>query len=245
VTDTAASAERATSSAVSRSVLGGVRGAIAGSTRAGDPSGQPQESKQVGADGGQILSVVGDNIATMTASAHDVAAALRERLPGIGVKKLHKLLYYAQGCHVASLSRPLFSESIRAWDMGPVVAELWRDEDRGEPLPEPHKLGEAELNTVGYVASRYGRLSGNQLERLTHTEQPWQAGDARRKVGDSDRIELEWIRNHFVAEAANDADEEGGLDPTVISASLVETHVPADAGRLDDVEAVLAKLGRA
>ena len=181
----------------------------------------------------------------MTASAHDIAAALRERLPGIGVKKLHKLLYYAQGSHIASFDRPLFSESIRASDMGPVVAELWRDEDRGEPRPEPHDLGEAELNTVGYVASRYGRLSGNQLERLTHTEHPWQAGDARRKVGDSDRIELDWIRRHFVAEAASDADEEEILDPEVISASLANARTPADTGHLDDIGALIGKLSRA
>ncbi|MCO8273091.1 DUF4065 domain-containing protein [Actinoplanes sp. TRM 88003] len=180
----------------------------------------------------------------MTASAHDIAAALRERLPGIGVKKLHKLLYYAQGSHIATFDIPLFSESIRAWDMGPVVAELWRDEDRGEPPPEPHDLGEAELNTVGYTASRYGRLSGNQLERLTHTEHPWQAGDARRKVGDSDRIEVEWIRRHFVAEAASDADDDGDLDQSVISASIADTRTPTDAGQPDDIEVLVGKLGR-
>jgi uncharacterized phage-associated protein len=177
------------------------------------------------------LSVVGDSIATMTASAHDIAAAPRERLPGIGVKKLHRLLYYAQGSHIATFDRPLFSESIRAWDMGPVVAELWSDEDRSEPRPEPHDLGEAELNTVGYVASRYGPLSGNQLERLAHTEHPWQAGDARRKVGDSDRIEVQWIRRHFVAEAASDTDEDENLDPAGISASIANARTPADAGR--------------
>ncbi|MBU2662723.1 DUF4065 domain-containing protein [Actinoplanes bogorensis] len=181
----------------------------------------------------------------MTASAHDIAAALRERLPGIGKKKLHKLLYYAQGSHIASFDRPLFSESIKAWDMGPVVAELWRDEDRNEPRPEPHDLGEAELNTVGYVASRYGWLTGSQLERLTHTEHPWQAGDARRKVGDSNRIELEWIRRHFVAEAVNDGEEEEVLDPSVISASIADTQTPNGPGRLDDISGLIGKLSRA
>jgi uncharacterized phage-associated protein len=192
-----------------------------------------------------VLSVLGDTMPAMTASAHDVASALRQRLPDIGVKKLHKLLYYAQGHHLAAFGRPLFSESIRAWDMGPVVAELWRDEDRGEPRPEPHDLGEAELNTVGYVASQYGRLTGSQLERLTHTEQPWQAGDARRKVGDSDRVELEWIRRHFLAEAAVTEEDSEGLDPSAISALLSGTQVPVGPGRPDDVGALLTKLARA
>ncbi|MDQ1633589.1 MAG: hypothetical protein QOJ32_398 [Frankiaceae bacterium] len=61
-------------------------------------------------------------------SARDVAAELRQRLPDVGVKKLHKLLYYAQGHHLAALGRPLFSESISAWDMGPVVGEFWWQE---------------------------------------------------------------------------------------------------------------------
>ena len=51
--------------------------------------------------------------------AADVAAELRRRLPGIGAKKLHKLLYYCQGHHLADIRHPLFIESIAAWDMGP------------------------------------------------------------------------------------------------------------------------------
>ena len=54
-----------------------------------------------------------------TLSAHSVAVELRHRLPGVGVKKLHKLLYYCQGHHLATFGLPLFSESISAWDMGP------------------------------------------------------------------------------------------------------------------------------
>jgi hypothetical protein len=109
-----------------------------------------------------------------------------------------------------------------------VVADLY-----SEPRPVPHDLGEAELNTIGYVASQYGRLTGSQLERLTHTEQPWQAADARRKVGDSDRVELEWIGRHFRAEAAASEDDNGGLDPSAISAcaptSYSRRREPSDA----------------
>jgi hypothetical protein len=46
--------------------------------------------------------------ATMTVSAHDVAAVLRERLPGLPTLKLHKLLYYVQGHHLAALDAALF-----------------------------------------------------------------------------------------------------------------------------------------
>ncbi len=53
--------------------------------------------------------------------ARDVAAAIRRRLPAVGARKLHKLLYYAQGHHLAAFGQQLFVQSISAWDMGPVV----------------------------------------------------------------------------------------------------------------------------
>lgn len=106
-------------------------------------------------------------------SAHDVAAELRRRLPGLPTKKLHKLLYYCQGHHLATFSRPLFSESISAHHMGPVVAQLWyREKNREEP-PPPTPLDEGQLNSMGYVVSRYGALTGKDLELLTHSEAPW------------------------------------------------------------------------
>jgi hypothetical protein len=93
-------------------------------------------------------------------SAHDVAAEIRRRLPGVPTKKLHKLLYYCQGHHLGTFGAPLFTETISAWDMGPVVGELWYREGRREPLPSGRELTEAQLNTVGYVLSRYGALTG-------------------------------------------------------------------------------------
>ncbi len=61
-------------------------------------------------------------------SAHDVAAELRRLLPGVPAKKLHKLLYYCQGHHLAHFEEPLFTEPVMAWDVGPVVAKVWKVE---------------------------------------------------------------------------------------------------------------------
>jgi hypothetical protein len=88
-----------------------------------------------------------------TVSAHAVAAALRDRLPGLGFKKLHKLLYYCQGHHLAVFDDPLFRETISAWDMGPVVGELWKHGQLGRAPAPGIPLGEAELNTIEYVVS--------------------------------------------------------------------------------------------
>jgi uncharacterized phage-associated protein len=116
----------------------------------------------------------------MPVSAHDVADELRRRLPGLGAVKLHKLLYFAQGWHLARTGEPMFGEAIKAWANGPVVAELWADEryERARPARQP--LDPASLVTIEYVVDRYGQPSGTELIRLTHLEDPW------RTVSESD-----------------------------------------------------------
>jgi uncharacterized phage-associated protein len=116
----------------------------------------------------------------MPVSAHDVARELRRRLPGVGVLKVHKLLYYAQGWHLTRFGRPLFAERIDAWVNGPVVVDLWRDEKRERGRPRPLELGGDDQATVDYVVGRYGRFTGKELIRLTHNEGPW------RDVSESD-----------------------------------------------------------
>jgi uncharacterized phage-associated protein len=116
----------------------------------------------------------------MPVSAHDVAEELRRRLPDVGVLKLHKLLYYAQGWHLTWSGRPLFREPIVAWVNGPVVRELWVDERHERGRPRPQRLDGDQARTIDYVVARYGRFSGKDLIRLTHAEDPW------RDVSESD-----------------------------------------------------------
>ena len=40
--------------------------------------------------------------------------------------RLQKLLYFAQGWHLARFGRPLFDASIEAWPYGPAVPEAYR-----------------------------------------------------------------------------------------------------------------------
>jgi uncharacterized phage-associated protein len=41
--------------------------------------------------------------------------------------KLQKLLYYAQGHHLALEDTPLFREAIQAWSHGPVVPDVYHE----------------------------------------------------------------------------------------------------------------------
>jgi uncharacterized phage-associated protein len=107
-------------------------------------------------------------------SAYDAAAEIRRRRPLIDNFSFHKLLFYAQGFHLAWTGRPLFKQHIKAWDDGPVVADLWRGERHGLPLPAVVPLTEEEQRVVDYVLSRYGQLSAAELIALSHIRGgPW------------------------------------------------------------------------
>lgn len=177
------------------------------------------------AEGLSMIEVTTSYPAAMPVSAHAVAAEFRRRCPGLPTLKLHKLLYYCQGYHLATFGVPLFGESLSAWDMGPVVGRLWYDEKAGRPAEVGPPLDEAALNTIGYVLSRYGALTGRDLRHLTHSEVPWRLADARRSPGTSVRIETAWIEDYFRATAGPDEDEEIVLDAAVVADWL------KDAGR--------------
>jgi uncharacterized phage-associated protein len=177
----------------------------------------------------------------MSVSARDVAAALRARVPGLGTVKLHKLLYYCQGHHLATFDEPLFPDTISAWDMGPVVGTLWKAEKDGPPAVTA-ALDEAALNTIGYVVSRYGGLTGKDLEHLTHGEAPWRAADRARPPGGSVPIRTDVIRDYFRTDGAPAAgDDEIPLDPAVVRRWLAGARPPSGAGRPDRIEDLLAR----
>jgi uncharacterized phage-associated protein len=177
----------------------------------------------------------------MAVHAADVAAELRSQLPGLPTKKLHKLLYYCQGHHLAATGTPLFSESISAWDMGPVVGTLWyAEKDRGVGTATA-ELSESQLNTIGYVVSRYGNLTGRDLEHLTHAELPWQRANQSRLPHQSGRIEQDWLLHQFRDEV--DEDAESSFDSAVIAQWLAETaNEPPAPTEPDSYEAIRSRL---
>jgi uncharacterized phage-associated protein len=182
----------------------------------------------------------------MVLRAHDVAAELRQRLPGVPIKKLHKLLYYCQGHHLAAAGQALFEDSVSAWDMGPVVGSLWHQEREGAAPAARQALDEEQLNTVGYVVSRYGQLSGRDLEHLTHAETPWLRADADRPRGESVRIERDWMREYFDESGGEECEETGLFDRGAISAWLAGADQRrADSLTADSFDALRARLADA
>ncbi len=94
--------------------------------------------------------------------------------------KLQKLLYYAQGFHLAIFGDPLFDAPIEAWRHGPAVRSVYtRYADYGgQALPKPDDFDIATLdeNTRDFldeVYEVYGQYSAWRLREMTHEEPPW------------------------------------------------------------------------
>jgi uncharacterized phage-associated protein len=94
--------------------------------------------------------------------------------------KLQKLVYYAQGYHLAIYDEPLFSEQIEAWTHGPVVPDLYhRFKSYGSSsLPVVTELDLSIFNNsvqelLDEVYSVFNQFSAWTLRNMTHEEKPW------------------------------------------------------------------------
>lgn len=143
------------------------------------------------------------------ARALDVAAYIVSKRQTIEAIKLQKLLYYSHAWHLVTMDTPLFDDSIRAFEYGPLVRNVW-DNHRGLtsvsrrhlPAADESALSLAEKEVVDAVMAAYGQLSGWQLADLTHTEDPWKL--AREKRGD-DQISDESMKTYYAREAVADS----------------------------------------
>lgn len=111
------------------------------------------------------------------------AAAEEEGSELISNLKLQKLLYYAQGVHLALHDIPLFPEEIQAWMHGPVVPAVYQKyKDSGyEALPSPEpgtvdfsRYTDEEKETLDEIYRVFGQFSAWRLREMTHGEPPWQ-----------------------------------------------------------------------
>ena len=111
-------------------------------------------------------------------------------------KKLQKLMYYAYAWGLVffnnspnNLKNRLFDGEFEAWVHGPVDNQLyaWFADFGYDPItipsekPPVHIKNPDVLDLLQQINDIYGGFSGNQLERLTHQEQPWlnARGDAK------------------------------------------------------------------
>lgn len=99
-------------------------------------------------------------------------------------KYLQKLVYLAQGFHLAAYGEPLFNEPIEAWDFGPIVPTLFDYYKKYGPNALPKPIG---LNLDLYtkdvrqllddIYCIYGQYASWRLRIMLYHEAPWKKQD--------------------------------------------------------------------
>lgn len=90
--------------------------------------------------------------------------------------KLQKLLYYIQGMALRIYGKPAFSNSILAWQYGPVVEEVYQQYKGRNPIDTPktdYEVCDGLKKIIELVVSSYGQIEAGSLIDLTHDEDPW------------------------------------------------------------------------
>ena len=118
-------------------------------------------------------------------TCHDVGKyflALTDEEAGdlISNLKLQKLVYYAQGYHLAIYGKPLFPEKIEAWTHGPVVPDLYHKYKKydADPIPKPRnfslkKYTKSICGLLDEIYKVFGQFSAWKLRNMTHSDKPW------------------------------------------------------------------------
>ncbi len=113
----------------------------------------------------------------MTISVHDVARTFLT-FGSMPHKKLQKLCYYAYAWFYTFYGEKLFAGPFEAWIHGPVHNDLyqsykgygWASIPKGEQVPD---VIAPKYEFIQMIYNTYGEFSGDQLEALTHSEDPW------------------------------------------------------------------------
>ena len=123
--------------------------------------------------------------------------------------KLQKLLYYAQGFHLALFDKPLFKEEIEAWTHGPVVPDVYHGYKRygKNPLPSESiniddiadKLTDEQIDFLDEIWSVFGQYSLWKLRDMTHEEDPWMNHEKDVSV-----ISKKELRDYFLTRVKED-----------------------------------------
>lgn len=96
--------------------------------------------------------------------------------------KLQKLLYYAQGHHLAQHGAPLFVDDLQAWSHGPVVPSVYRQYkgfgsgDLRLDDADPFRFEQVDPATADFLVmiwNTYGGFAAWRLRNMTHDEPPW------------------------------------------------------------------------
>ena len=135
--------------------------------------------------------------------------------------KLHKIVYFAHGWHLAIRSAPLLDEMVEAWEYGPVIPTLyyefkefgareilrsatdWNPETEYYDItPNVDSDDDFVLRLLKKIFRIYGPMSATKLSALTHEkDSPW--AKTRQEHHEIKNVDIPngMIRDYFVARA--------------------------------------------
>lgn len=123
--------------------------------------------------------------------------------------KLQKLLYYAQGIHLAMYDEPLFEEEIVKWDLGPVIPAVYRKYkgNKNNPIERPSDfdiavIDEKTQDFLDLIILSYGRYRAFELSDMTHEEAPYKSTAANGIITE------EMLKEYFKAVIKDDSNED-------------------------------------
>lgn len=115
--------------------------------------------------------------------------------------KLQKLMYYAQGFHLAVFDKPLFPEKIYKWTHGPVVEDLYHEIKQYGSGPIPissdldfSKFSEKVKELLAEIQNVFGQFSAWKLRNMTHQEPPFL------QTRDQGEITLSVMKDYFITQ---------------------------------------------
>lgn len=101
-----------------------------------------------------------------------------EEREGVTNLKLQKILYLAQAYFLAKVGRPLFVDSIEAWEFGPVVPSVYHKlkKYKGEAMiatEDKAEISDEDKELLKKVWDAFGGYSASRLVDITHAHTPW------------------------------------------------------------------------
>jgi len=131
--------------------------------------------------------------------------------PRLSVLQINLLLYYAQGWHLASYEKPLFSDPVEAWAGGAAVRSVWEGlgGHGGRSIEEnvlsvyrgmDFAIGQDAQTLMEMVWQSYGSTPVFQLRTMVMQDAPYRL--ARKGLDPSSEVQppigLEDMRKHFL-----------------------------------------------
>ncbi len=145
----------------------------------------------------------------LTIARYLIGNGIKDKMP-ITPMKLQKIVYFSYGWYFAYYNEKLFSDSIQAWDYGPVVEAVYHQYKFYGPTPilkMEHHFRDNLINPIKHdkklfldqMWALYRNYSGVQLANATHMEgTPWYKTKQQHPFGRNIVISDNLIKEYFV-----------------------------------------------